>query len=83
MAGLVEWRLINCSTLDVVLGNYFQAYSPVNASIEGRIVKSNETQQHLSSNSTSDGNHNGAMMIGWPNLVLWGLIIGGLMVVGL
>ncbi|KAG8820596.1 hypothetical protein FRC19_008734 [Serendipita sp. 401] len=34
-------------TLDVVLVKYLQAHSPVNASIEGRIVNSTQTQQQI------------------------------------
>ena len=44
------------STLDVVLANYFQAHSPVNASMEGRIVNTTQTQQSIpSNNSTGSG----------------------------
>ncbi|KIM23775.1 hypothetical protein M408DRAFT_17804 [Serendipita vermifera MAFF 305830] len=44
-------------TLDVVLASYIQTHSPVNASIEGRIVNSTQTQQQLGSSAgTGSGN---------------------------
>lgn len=44
------------STLDEVLVDYFAAHSPVDASIEGRIVHSTETEQQLPGKGGDNGN---------------------------
>lgn len=45
------------STLDNILVDYLREHSPVNASIEGRIVRTTETQQHLPGlNNMTNGN---------------------------
>ncbi|KAG8837443.1 hypothetical protein FRB91_009928 [Serendipita sp. 411] len=47
-------------TLDVVLVKYLQAHSPVNASIEGRIVNSTQTQQQIPGVGGNGGGNNGS-----------------------
>jgi hypothetical protein len=46
------------STLDVVLSSYLTAHSPINASIEGRITNSTQTQQQIP-NANTTGSSNG------------------------
>jgi len=52
------------STLDVVLSSYLMAHSSINASIEGRITNSTQTQQQipLSANTTGSGNGESSSM---------------------